>query len=73
MPGEDGYDLMKKVRTLDRDDGGSIPAIALTGFAAQGDQARSTAAGYQLHISKPVELSKLNTEIARLVQLKRSR
>src|SRR5207244_7911533 len=52
MPGEDGYDLMKKIRALKKSDGGSIPAIALTGFVAIGDQTRSSAAGYQTHLAK---------------------
>ena len=67
MPGEDGYDLMKKIRALKESDGGRIPAIALTGFAAIGDQTRSRAAGYQAHLSKPVVLTTLTSEIARLI------
>jgi CheY-like chemotaxis protein/two-component sensor histidine kinase len=66
MPGEDGYDLLKKVRALKKSEGGTIPAIALTGFAAIGDHVRSNAAGYQLHLSKPVVLSELTLHIARL-------
>jgi CheY-like chemotaxis protein len=68
MPGEDGYDLMKKVRRLKKSDGGEIPAIAVTGFAGISDQARSNAAGYQVHFSKPVALTELISEIARLVK-----
>ncbi len=67
MPGEDGYDLMKKIRALKQSEGGMIPAIALTGFAAIGDQIRSSTAGYQVHISKPVALTTLTSEIARLI------
>jgi two-component system, chemotaxis family, CheB/CheR fusion protein len=68
MPGEDGYDLLKKVRALKKSEGGTIPAIALTGFAAIGDHARSNAAGYQFHLSKPVVLSELTSQIARLAE-----
>jgi two-component system CheB/CheR fusion protein len=68
MPGEDGYDLLKKVRALKESEGGRIPAIALTGFAAVGDRARSNNAGYQAHLSKPVVLSELTSQIARLVK-----
>ncbi|MCA1600406.1 MAG: PAS domain S-box protein, partial [Acidobacteria bacterium] len=68
MPGEDGYDLMKKVRRLKKSENGEIPAIALTGFAGISDQARSNAAGYQVHLSKPVVLTELTLEIARLVK-----
>lgn len=70
MPGEDGYDLMKKVRALKESEGGRIPAIALTGFAAVGDKTRSNAAGYQVHLSKPVILTKLTSEISRLIARK---
>jgi len=58
---------MKKIRALKKSEGGRIPAIALTGFAAVGDQTRSSAAGYQVHISKPVVLTTLTSEIARLI------
>jgi CheY-like chemotaxis protein len=68
MPGEDGYDLLKKVRALKESEGGKIPAIAVTGFAALGDPARSNAAGYQVHLSKPVVLSELTSQIAHLVE-----
>ena len=67
MPGEDGYDLMKKIRALKKSEGGRIPAIALTGFVAISDQTRSSAAGYQVHLSKPVTLPTLTSEIARLI------
>jgi two-component system CheB/CheR fusion protein len=67
MPGEDGYELMKKVRALRKKDGGRTPAIALTGFTGFDHQIKARAAGYQLHMSKPVELSDLTSEIARLV------
>jgi CheY-like chemotaxis protein len=68
MPGEDGYDLLKKVRALKKSEGGTIPAIAVTGFAAIGDRARSNAVGYQVHLSKPVVLSELTSQIERLVK-----
>lgn len=67
MPGEDGYELMKKVRALKKKEGGRTPAIALTGFTGADHQSKARAAGYQLHMSKPVELSDLTAEIARLV------
>jgi PAS domain S-box-containing protein len=54
MAGEDGYALIRRVRARRRDRGGAIPAIALTAFAAPEDRARALAAGYQVHIPKPV-------------------
>jgi CheY-like chemotaxis protein len=72
MPGEDGYELIKKVRALGKKDGGKIPAIALTGFAGPHDKTQAIAAGYQTHIPKPVDLGYLTSEIVRLVQKNRT-
>jgi CheY-like chemotaxis protein len=55
MPGEDGFDLITKVRALDSNCGGDIPAIALTAYARAEDRARLLAAGFQRHVTKPVE------------------
>ena len=68
MPGVDGYELIKKVRRLRQKSGGRIPAIALTGFAGMDDKSKAIAAGYQTHITKPVNLGYLTSEIVRLVQ-----
>ena len=72
MPGEDGYELIKKVRALRKKNGGRIPAIALTGFVRIDDKSKAIAAGYQMHIPKPVDLGSLTSEIVRLVQKNRS-
>jgi CheY-like chemotaxis protein len=61
MPVEDGYDLIRRVRARD---GGQIPAIALTGYASSEDGARVLAAGYQLHLAKPLEPNRLVEAIA---------
>jgi CheY-like chemotaxis protein len=45
MPGEDGYALIRKVRALDRQDGGNTPAVALTAYGRTQDRIRSLAAG----------------------------
>ena len=66
MPGEDGYNLMKRIRALKAEDGGRIPAIALTGFAGEADALKAHSAGYQVHLTKPIELRKLVATIARL-------
>ena len=55
MPGEDGYSLIRKVRALSACQGGDIPAIALTAFAAESDRARALASGFTRHLSKPVD------------------
>ncbi|MEX0268083.1 PAS domain S-box protein [Leptolyngbyaceae cyanobacterium UHCC 1019] len=55
MPAEDGYTLLRRVRLLPADQGGAIPAIALTANSLDEDRDKALAAGFQLHISKPVE------------------
>jgi CheY-like chemotaxis protein len=55
MPVEDGYDLIRRVRELSVDEGGKTPAVALTAFARSADRQRALLAGYQMHLSKPVE------------------
>jgi CheY-like chemotaxis protein len=64
MPGEDGYDLIREVRLRSTEEGGRIPAIALTGYAAVQDAERALSAGYQSHLSKPIEPSLLVSVIA---------
>jgi signal transduction histidine kinase/DNA-binding response OmpR family regulator len=77
MPGEDGYQLLRKIRSLATDSSlstqysalstepslltaaAAIPAIALTGYATTKDRERALAAGYQLHLAKPVEPEEL--------------
>lgn len=66
MPGEDGYDLIKKVRSLDRESGGRIPAVALTAFARSGDRRRAISAGFHMHLAKPIEPAELVTVVASL-------
>lgn len=66
MAEEDGYELMRKVRELPPEQGGLVPAIALTGYATRKDRERALAAGYQLHLAKPVEPEELMAAIANL-------
>ena len=68
MPDEDGYQLIARVRELDREHGGAIPAIALTAFAADDDRVKALVAGYDIHLSKPVnpeEVVAFVTQLAR--------
>ena len=55
MPGEDGYSLVRRIRELPRERGGDVPAIALTAYARPEDVRAATAAGFQLHLVKPVK------------------
>jgi signal transduction histidine kinase/ActR/RegA family two-component response regulator len=66
MPDEDGYSFIGKVRSLPRDQGGDIPAAALTAYARDVDRRQSLAAGYQMHIAKPISAGQLVTMIAKL-------
>jgi PAS domain S-box-containing protein len=66
MPEENGFDLIRKIRRMDPDRGGSIPAIALTAYAGEEDRARVLAEGYQLHLAKPVSIQELVPSIAKL-------
>jgi PAS domain S-box-containing protein len=68
MADEDGYELIRKVRALTGARGGKIPAIALTAYARTEDRMKALRAGYQMHISKPVELAELVAVIASLIQ-----
>jgi signal transduction histidine kinase/ActR/RegA family two-component response regulator/HAMP domain-containing protein len=55
----DGYTLMQQIRTLPPQQGGKIPAIALTAYAGELDQRQAIAAGFQFHLVKPVEPDQL--------------
>ena len=59
MPEMDGYMLMRQVRSLEPEQGGTIPAIALTAYAGEMDYQQAIAVGFQLHISKPVDPEEL--------------
>jgi len=67
MPEEDGYSLIEKVRVPEAAQrGGRIPAVALTAYAAPEDRRRALAAGYELHVPKPVTPEELVTAVANL-------
>jgi PAS domain S-box-containing protein len=68
MPDENGYELIRKVRMLRAEQGGNIPAIALTAYAKAEDRMRALAAGFQTHVPKPVEPAELALVVARLVE-----
>ena len=66
LPGEDGYDLIRRLRELSPYNGGGIPAVALTGYVSVQDRNRAIAAGYQDHLSKPVDTNELVRLLIRL-------
>ncbi len=67
MPIEDGYDLIRKIRALPIEQGGNTSAIALTAFAGKEDRQRALAAGFQQHLSKPIEPVALAKVVARIL------
>jgi PAS domain S-box-containing protein len=68
MPEEDGYSLIHRVRAMSADEGGLIPAVALTAYARAEDRTNVIAAGFQIHIPKPVEPAELATVVASLAK-----
>ena len=60
MPGMDGYDLIRQVREQEIGSRALIPAIALTGYVSTEDRERVIKAGFQTHLSKPVNIEKLS-------------
>ncbi len=71
MPGEDGYALIRRVRSRPGETGGRIPAAALTAYATLEDRAKAIRAGYDEHIPKPVDPTRLIGAVALLVDADR--
>jgi signal transduction histidine kinase/ActR/RegA family two-component response regulator len=65
MPEHDGYELISKVRAMPGNLG-RVPAVALTALARDEDRKRTLLAGYQVHVSKPIDPAELVTVIATL-------
>lgn len=66
MPHMDGYALIQAVRALPAEQGGRVPAIAMTAFARSSDRERALDAGFDRHLAKPVDPADLVTAIAAL-------
>jgi CheY-like chemotaxis protein len=66
MPDRDGYQFIRDVRSLPPSEGGRTPAIALTAFARSEDRTKAMLAGYQVHVSKPIEAQELVATIMSL-------
>lgn len=67
MPGTDGYQLIQELRLRPSQQGGSVPAAALTAHARTEDRLRALRAGFQLHLAKPVQPAELVTVVSSLV------
>ncbi|MEH2008869.1 PAS domain S-box protein [Nostoc sp.] len=68
MPLMDGYMLLREVRKLPPEQGGQIPAIALTAYAGEINYNQAMAAGFQKHLPKPIDPVELATAIVNLMQ-----
>jgi CheY-like chemotaxis protein len=66
MPEQDGYDLIREVRRLSRVEAAQVPAVALTAFAREEDRLQALAAGFQMHLAKPVAPADLVAGVAKL-------
>ena len=66
LPEQDGYDLIRRIRSLPPAEGRDVPAIALTGYVSLQDQTQALAAGYQEHLPKPIDTDRLIAVVAEL-------
>jgi PAS domain S-box-containing protein len=68
MPDVDGYTMMKRIRLLTPELGGTVPAIALSAYTRLEDRAKALAVGFHRHIGKPVNPDALVASVAELAQ-----
>jgi two-component system CheB/CheR fusion protein len=66
MPGEDGYELIRRVRLLPADAGGRLPSLAVSAYATEEHRKKVMRTGFQTYLEKPVAPAELVTEVARL-------
>jgi PAS domain S-box-containing protein len=69
MPDEDGYSLIRRIRALPRDKGGTMPAACLTGYVSAEDRRRSLLAGFSMHVPKPIDPAELVAVVASLARM----
>ena len=69
MPGENGYEFMRKLRAREAGAGAAIPALALTALASLDDRHTALAAGFQLHMAKPIDIDRLRDAVLELSRL----
>ena len=69
MSEQDGYTLIRKLRSLEPEKGGRIPAIALTAYTREEDRLKALSAGFQQHLSKPIDPNKLIAAVANILEL----
>jgi two-component system CheB/CheR fusion protein len=69
MPEEDGYAFVRKLRAGEAGHGATIPALALTALASEDDKRRALAAGFQMHLAKPIDIDRLRDAVLELSKL----
>ncbi|WP_414699029.1 response regulator [Oligoflexus sp.] len=67
MPDKDGYNLLLRIRSLPPQEGGQVPAVALTAFARSEDRRKALLAGFQSHVVKPAEPAELIAVVGSLL------
>jgi CheY-like chemotaxis protein len=66
MPEEDGCSLVARIRSIPKENGGDVPALAVSAYAREEDRIRSAAAGFQSHLAKPFEPAELVAQVGAL-------
>jgi PAS domain S-box-containing protein len=66
MPDEDGYSLLRRIRALRPEQGGKVPAAALTAYSTSEDRTKALRAGFQIFLPKPVNPAELITVVRTL-------
>src|SRR5439155_24308377 len=73
LPGIDGHALLESVRSLSAEQGGQVPALAVSAYVREEDRLRALASGFDGHLAKPFEPADLLANVARLAARRRSR
>jgi two-component system CheB/CheR fusion protein len=73
MPEEDGFDLIRQVRAMGAEQGGEIPAAAVSAYAGEENRRQALASGFQLHVAKPVDPEELVKVVRSLAGKDKSR
>ena len=68
LPNEDGYEFIRRIRSINDSPAATIPALALTAYAQPNDRKKALVAGYQDHLTKPVEAKKLLHSVASIAR-----
>jgi CheY-like chemotaxis protein len=72
MPEQDGYELIREIRSARTGTTAAVPAAAVTAHARDDERQRALAAGFQMHLAKPIDPTTLARAVATLARLKRT-